>query len=148
MYSRSTDEVSSNKVTSSLLRKWTRLPTDAYEVGALTLEVTDNYGSNGVLPCGAYGPWTHLPQITQLCGLWCVEETTARLVSRDNFLPIPQWQCNFLISIRTKEVSCNYENIDDCKKRNMPKVVQRLQPELSVSSYLVNCPDWVKKKHD
>ena len=31
MYSRSTDEENSNRVTSSLLRKWTRLPTDAYE---------------------------------------------------------------------------------------------------------------------
>ena len=57
MYSRSTGEVNSNRATSSLLRKWTRLPTDAFEVRALTLEVTDNYGSNDVLPCGAYGPW-------------------------------------------------------------------------------------------
>ena len=56
MYSRSTGEVNSNRVTSSLLRKWTRLPTHAYEVGALTFEVTDNFGSNVVLPCGAYGP--------------------------------------------------------------------------------------------
>ena len=55
-YSRSISEVNSNRVTSSLLRKWTRLPTHACEVGALTFEVTDNFGSNGVLPCGAYGP--------------------------------------------------------------------------------------------
>ena len=56
-YSRSIGEVSSNRVTSSLLRKWTRLPTHACKVGALTFKVTDNYGSNGVVPCGAYGPW-------------------------------------------------------------------------------------------
>ena len=56
-YSRSIREVNSSRVTSSLLRKWTRLPTHAYEIGALTFEVTDNYGSNGVRPCGAYGPW-------------------------------------------------------------------------------------------
>ena len=58
MYSRSTGEVNSNRVTSSLLRKRTRLPTHAHEVRALTFEVTDNFGSNVVLPCGAYGPWT------------------------------------------------------------------------------------------
>ena len=57
MYSRSTGEVNSNRVTSSLLQKRTRLPTHAHEVGALTFEVTDNFGSNVVLPCGAYGPW-------------------------------------------------------------------------------------------
>ena len=56
MYSGSTGEVNSNRVTSSLLRKRTRLPTHAHEVGALTFEVTDNFGSNVVLPCGAYGP--------------------------------------------------------------------------------------------
>ena len=56
MYSRSTGEVNSNRVTSSLLQKRTRLPTHAHEVGALTFEVTDNFGSNAVLPCGAYGP--------------------------------------------------------------------------------------------
>ena len=33
-------------------------PTHAHEVGALTFEVTDNFGSNDVLPCGAYGPWS------------------------------------------------------------------------------------------
>ena len=53
---RSIGEVNSNRVTSSLLRKWTRLPTHACEVGALTFEVTDNFGSNGALPCGAYRP--------------------------------------------------------------------------------------------
>ena len=57
MYSRSAGEVNSNRVTSSLLRKRPRLPTHAHEVRALTLEVTDNFGSNVVLPCGAYGPW-------------------------------------------------------------------------------------------
>ena len=36
------------RVTSSLLWKWTRLPTHACEVRALTFEVTDNFGSNGV----------------------------------------------------------------------------------------------------
>ena len=55
-YSRSIGEVNSNRVTSSILRKRSRLPTHACEVGALTFEVTDNFGSNGVLPCGAYGP--------------------------------------------------------------------------------------------
>ena len=55
-YSRSIGEVNSNRVTSSLLRKWTRLPTHACEVRALTFEVTDNFGSNDALPCGAYGP--------------------------------------------------------------------------------------------
>ena len=55
-YSRSIGEVNSNRVTSSLLRKRTRLPTHAHEVRALTFEVTDNFGSNVVLPCGAYGP--------------------------------------------------------------------------------------------
>ena len=55
-YSRSIGEVNSNRITSSLLRKRTRLPTHACEVGALTFEVTDNFGSNVVLPCGAYGP--------------------------------------------------------------------------------------------
>ena len=55
-YSRSIGEVNSKRVTSSLLRKWTRLTTHACEVEALTFEVTDNFGSNGVLPCGAYGP--------------------------------------------------------------------------------------------
>ena len=53
-YSRSTGEVNSDRVTTSLLRKRTRLPTHAHEVGALTFEVTDNFGSNDVLPCGAY----------------------------------------------------------------------------------------------
>ena len=56
MYSRSTGEVNSNRVTSSLRRKWTRLPTHAHEVRPLTFEVTDNFGSNDTLPCGAYGP--------------------------------------------------------------------------------------------
>ena len=58
MYSRSPGEVNSNRVTSSLLRKRIRLPTHAHEVRALTFEVTDNFGSNVVLPCGAYGPRT------------------------------------------------------------------------------------------
>ena len=58
MYSRSIGEVNSNRATSSLLRKRTRLPTHAHEVRALTFEVTDNFGSNVVLPCGAYGPRT------------------------------------------------------------------------------------------
>ena len=57
MYSRSTGEVKSNRIMSSLLRKRTRLPTHAHEVRALTFEVSDNFGSNDVLPCGAYGPW-------------------------------------------------------------------------------------------
>ena len=56
MHSRSTGELNSNRVTSSLLRKRTRLPTHAHEVRALTFEVTDNFGSNDVLPCGACGP--------------------------------------------------------------------------------------------
>ena len=56
MYSRSTGEVNSNRVTSSLLRKRTRLPIHTHEVRALTFEVTDNFGSSVVLPCGAYGP--------------------------------------------------------------------------------------------
>ena len=56
MYSGSIGEVNSNRVTSSLRRKRTRLPTHAHEVRALTFEVTDNFGSNIVLPCGAYGP--------------------------------------------------------------------------------------------
>ena len=56
-YSQSIGEVNSNRVTSSLLRKWTRFPTHACEVRALTFEVTDNFGSNGVLPRGAYRPW-------------------------------------------------------------------------------------------
>ena len=55
MYSRSTGEVNSNRVTSSLLQKRTRLPTHAHEVRVLTFEVTDNFGSNDVLPCGSYG---------------------------------------------------------------------------------------------
>ena len=58
MYSWSTGEVNSNRVTSSLLRKRTRLPTHAHEVRAFTFDVTDNFGSNVVLPCGAYGPWS------------------------------------------------------------------------------------------
>ena len=62
MYSRSTGEVNSNRIMSSLLRKWTRLPTHAHEVRALTFKVTDNFGSNDVLPCGAYGPWS-LPAV-------------------------------------------------------------------------------------
>ena len=69
-YSRSIGEVNSNRVTSSLLRKCTRLPTHAYEVRALTFEVTDNFGSNDLLPCGAYGPWslwTPLYQQTTTC---------------------------------------------------------------------------------
>ena len=52
----STGKVNSNRFTSSLLRKWTWLPTHAYEVQALTFELTDNFESNDVLPCGAYGP--------------------------------------------------------------------------------------------
>ena len=146
MYSRSTGEVNSNRVTSSLLRKWTRLPTHAYEVRALTFEVTDNFGSNYVLPCGTYGPcditawftyishhstlwsvlcWRNPSQTGSLwqfpshhssdnvvcavlrkpqpdwftvtvsfqsqqwqCDLCCVEETPARLVYCDSFLPI------------------------------------------------------------
>ena len=56
MHSRSTGEVNSNRITSSLLRKRTRLPTHAHEVRAFTFEVTDNFGSNDLLPCGAYGP--------------------------------------------------------------------------------------------
>ena len=40
----------------SLLRKRTRLPTHVHKVRALTFEVTDNFGSNVVLPYGAYGP--------------------------------------------------------------------------------------------
>ena len=44
-----------------------RLPTDAYEVGALSFEVTDNYGSNGVRPCGAYGPW----YVCRASSPWC-----------------------------------------------------------------------------
>ena len=56
MYSRSTGEVHSNRVSPSLPRKWTPLPTHVYEVRALTFEVTDNFGSKDVLPCAAYGP--------------------------------------------------------------------------------------------
>ena len=69
MYSRSTGEVNSNRVTSSLLRKWTWLPTHAYEVRALTFEVTDNFGSNDVLPCRAYGPWACLDTVYHLDSL-------------------------------------------------------------------------------
>ena len=63
-YSRSIGELNSIRVTSSLLRKWIRLQTHACEVRALTFEVTDNFGSNGVLPCGAYGPWALLKSWT------------------------------------------------------------------------------------
>ena len=56
MYSRSTGEVNSNRVASSLLRKRTRLPTHAHEVRSLTFEVTDNFESDVVLPRGAFGP--------------------------------------------------------------------------------------------
>ena len=70
MYSRSTGEVNSNRVTSSLLRKRTRLPTHAHEVRAFTFEVTDNFGSNVVLPCGAYGPWSGTLDI-DLCNESC-----------------------------------------------------------------------------
>ena len=55
-YPRSISEVNSNWVSSSLLRKSNWLLTHAYQVGALTFEITDNFGSNDVLPCGAYGP--------------------------------------------------------------------------------------------
>ena len=82
MYSRSTGEVNSNIVSSSLLQKWTRLPTHACEVGALTFEVTDNFGSNGILPCGAYGPWW-----TDGCTEW-----QSRRWERSRGWPSRRWQ--------------------------------------------------------
>ena len=43
------------------------------------------------------GAWTDLPHITQLCGLCCLEETAARLVHFDRFLPVTALTIQFLL---------------------------------------------------
>ena len=50
--------------------------------------------------------WTDLPQITQLCDLSCLEETTARLVCCDRFLPVTAVTNAILTSTFTKEFRC------------------------------------------
>ena len=86
---------------------------------------------------------TDLPQITWLCGLYCVEETTAILVYCDSFLKV-----TILTFTKTKEVRCNNENNGDCltktkTKRNEKntKLVERLQAEFVVTIYLEHGPE-------
>ena len=57
MHSRSTGEVNYVLATS----KTNQTSDPCTRVRALTFEVTDNFGSNDLLPCGAYGPQSYLP---------------------------------------------------------------------------------------
>ena len=77
-------------------------------------------------------------QITQLCGLCCVEETAAKLVYCDTFLAITAVTNTIIICTVAKEVRCNGENIDGCKK-----YISKLQSELTVTSYYVDGPELV-----
>ena len=52
--------------------------------------------------------WTHLPQITQLCGLYCVEETIAKLAYCDSFFSSSD---NAVLTSTRKEVRYNYETL-------------------------------------
>ena len=44
--------------------------TYAYEVRVLTFEVSDNFGSNDVRPCGAYGSRLLLVRIYKVLSVW------------------------------------------------------------------------------
>ena len=77
-----------------------------------------------------------------LCGLCCVEETTAKLVYCDSILPFQSHSDSAVLSsARTKEVRCNNENIDAYEKHT-PKLAQRQPTEFSVTSYLVDGPEF------
>ena len=128
MYSQLTGEVNSSRVMSSLLRKWTQLPTHPYEVQALTLEVTDNFGSNGVLPWGAYGPWW------LQVGLWGMmkrskwflvgQPTYPTVEARTIYLKIAH--CNFLLSFTSvcKGLSMCSRDFQNNTKKKPNKVAQ------------------------
>ena len=62
-----------------------------------------------------------MPQITQLCGLCCGEETTAKPVDCDSFLPITAVAMQFLPLTGDKEVSYNYETLTAVKKKKKEK---------------------------
>ena len=52
----------------------------------------------GTVPRGVLNPvWTDYPQITVLCDVYDAEETTARLVYSESFLPITAVTMQFLL---------------------------------------------------
>ena len=60
--------------------------------------------------------WTSLPQITVLCDVCRVEETTARLVYCDSFLSITQQQRKFDFYQDERSKGETTKTSDDCKK--------------------------------
>ena len=75
--------------------------------------------------------WTHLSQITQLCGRCRAEEATAKLAYCDSFLSSDNV---ILSSTRTKEGRRNNYYIYNCKT-HAPNLAGRLQPEFAVTSF-------------
>ena len=57
--------------------------------------------------------WTHLHQISQLCGLCCLEETTATLVHCDVFLHITAATMHFLLLTRPQLSRFSYHSSDN-----------------------------------
>ena len=82
----------------------TETTTLTYVVGHLShckaaCDLTSHRSANMTsINCSSVNPlWTHLPQITQLCALCCLEETTAQQVYCDSFLPTTAVTMQFLL---------------------------------------------------
>ena len=54
-----------------------------------------------------------------------------------------QWQCNSYFQ-QDKRSKVQLRNIDDCEKNHILELIQRLQAEFPVTSYLKDDPEWVK----
>ena len=77
--------------------------------------------------------------MTQLCGLYCVKETTAKLVYCDNFLSVTAVTMQFLLPTWEKELRRNYETLMTAKHIK----TSRKSTVFAFMSYLVNGPEWV-----
>ena len=94
---------------------------------------TDNLTSDAIIlgGDGALNPiWTHSPQITQLCGLCCVEETTTKRVYCDSFPPIEAVGMQFLLppgqkkkGVTTKTWTTVKTNKQTNKQTNTPSIL-------------------------
>ena len=93
--------------------------------------------------------WTHLPQIILFCDLYCVKETTARLVCCNSFLSNHTVTMSFLLLPGRKKKSVTAKAQTSVGKKNKNKTYstpeERLQIEYSVTSYLVEHPEWSKE---
>ena len=105
------------------------------------------------------GPWTHLPQVTQLCDLCCVEETPAELVYCDSFLTVTVVTVPLRTGIwpdHTPVARRLYGSLGDLRctatfNRETGVSIWRTRrrgtktTEFAVTSYIVDGPEWVNK---